>query len=253
MFNRRDIIYLYDGSFEGLLTAVFESFSFHEIPMNILVNSNVQETLDMNYYYVNTDTEKAYRVQKSITQKISRYTMHNIFFTYLSTCSDKEMKILAYIHRCFKYGKSVNSRINDKYVGAVCDAALSVGNEAHKLKGFIRFLELSNGVYYGKISPKARILPALILHFKERFNSMPFIIHDLTHEECLVYNGKSAEIYKTDTIPKLDISDNEEHYKALWREFYNTVAIKERHNPKCQMNNMPKRYWQHLTEMELVN
>ncbi len=250
MFNRRDIVYLYDGSLDGLLTAVFESFSFHEIPADILINSNVQESLDVNYYYVNTDTDKAYRVQNAISQKISKRSMHNVFFTYLSAVPDKEMIILAYIHRCFEFGKSVNSRINDKYVGAVLDASLSVTNEAHNFKGFIRFLELSNGVYYSKISPKARVLPALILHFKERFNSMPFMIHDIVHKECLVYNGTEAVIYQTDIIPDVTVSDNEEQYKRLWREFYETVEIKSRHNPKCRMTHMPKRYWQHLTEME---
>ena len=34
---------------------------------------------------------------------------------------------------------------------------------------------------------------------------------------------------------------------------YETIAIKERTNPVCRRNHMPKKYWKHLTEMHLSN
>ena len=38
--------------------------------------------------------------------------------------------------------------------------------------------------------------------------------------------------------------------QALWRRFYQTIAIPARHNPKCRMSHMPKRYWDNLPEMQ---
>ncbi len=38
--------------------------------------------------------------------------------------------------------------------------------------------------------------------------------------------------------------------RRLWRRFYKTIAIEARTNPRCQMSNMPKRYWNLLTEMQ---
>ena len=31
---------------------------------------------------------------------------------------------------------------------------------------------------------------------------------------------------------------------------YQTIAIPARHNPKCRMSHMPKRYWDNLPEMQ---
>lgn len=252
MFNRRDIIYLYDGSFDGLLTAVFISFEQHEIPFGIEVDANIQETLGVTYFRAGTDTEKAMRVEKAIKSKFSSHTMRNIYFTFLSETPDKEMKILAYIHKCFKYGMNVNSHLNDVHVANVQNAALYVVNEAHKLKGFVRFSELEGGILYSEISPVNRVLPCLIYHFKSRYPSMPFMINDLTHSECLVYNGRECVIHETTTVPKLNYTENELANRQLWKEFYKTVEIKQRHNEKCRMTNMPKRYWKHLTEFNSV-
>ncbi len=247
---RRDIIYLYDGTFDGLMTAVFASFEHHEIPLGIEIDGEIQQTIGADYFYAGTDTEKSRRVQSAISGKISAYAMKSIYFTFLSDTAEKEMKILAYIYRCFKYGKGVNSHLNDKYVAAVLDAARSVVNEAHKLKGFIRFAELEGGILYGEISPRSHALPCLASHFTSRYPGRPFVINDLTHGECLVYNGHECGIREAGRVPSLKFTESEMEYRRLWKEFYDTVEIKERHNEKCRMTNMPKRYWKHLTEMD---
>lgn len=44
--------------------------------------------------------------------------------------------------------------------------------------------------------------------------------------------------------------ETEASYRILWKRFYDTVAIKERYNPRCRMTNMPKRYWGTMTEFQ---
>ena len=39
-------------------------------------------------------------------------------------------------------------------------------------------------------------------------------------------------------------------FRRLWRQFYDTVAIEGRYNPRCRMTHMPKRYWAHMTEFQ---
>ena len=39
-------------------------------------------------------------------------------------------------------------------------------------------------------------------------------------------------------------------YRRLWRRFYDTIAIRERENPRCRMTNMPKRFWGTMTEFQ---
>ena len=47
--------------------------------------------------------------------------------------------------------------------------------------------------------------------------------------------------------------DEELYFRALWKHFYDTVAIEARYNPRCRMNFMPKRYWNQLPEMDESN
>ena len=245
MPDRRNMIYIYDGSFDGLLTSVFTSFEQREIPLGIEPDGCIQQTLGASYFYIASDAQKSHRVQNAVRNKISK----NIYFSFLSSSPEKEMKILAYVHRCFKYGRDVNSHLNDKYVAAVLDAARRVVNEAHKIKGFIRFSETKNGILYGEITPENNVLPCLASHFANRYSGIPFIINDLRRHECLVYNGRECAICRTSSAPSISLAENELEYRRLWKEFYDTVEIKERHNEKCRMSNMPKRYWRHLTEM----
>ena len=38
--------------------------------------------------------------------------------------------------------------------------------------------------------------------------------------------------------------------RRLWKRFYDTIEIRERHNPRKQMSSMPKRYWETMTEFQ---
>ena len=41
----------------------------------------------------------------------------------------------------------------------------------------------------------------------------------------------------------------EAQYQELWRRYYDTIAIRERLNPKCRMTHCAKRFWNHMLEM----
>lgn len=56
-----DVIYLYDGSFEGLLCCVHESVYTHELPVDIQPEEAAQPTL-FRQKYIAADEEKAARV-----------------------------------------------------------------------------------------------------------------------------------------------------------------------------------------------
>lgn len=47
----------------------------------------------------------------------------------------------------------------------------------------------------------------------------------------------------------MPLPDREEQdFRDLWRVYYNTIEVPGRHNPKCRMSHMPKRYWKYMTE-----
>ena len=44
------------------------------------------------------------------------------------------------------------------------------------------------------------------------------------------------------------MTEEEQKYQQLWKLFFKTIAIQERKNARCQMQFMPKKYWQDLIE-----
>lgn len=44
--------------------------------------------------------------------------------------------------------------------------------------------------------------------------------------------------------------DAEAAYRRLWKRFYDTIAIRERYNPRCRRTQMPMRYWNTMTEFQ---
>ena len=51
------------------------------------------------------------------------------------------------------------------------------------------------------------------------------------------------------TLMQKELSECEEDVLELWKNFYKTIAIKERTNERCRMNFMPKKYWKYIIEM----
>lgn len=120
-------------------------------------------------------------------------------------------------------------------------------NEAHLLLGFTRFSDCG-GALVARIGPKNCVLPLLAPHFCARFPEEHFMIYDTTHGMALVYRPHDAAVVPLDALEVPAPGPQELDYRRLWRAFYTTIEVPGRHNPKCRMGHMPKRYWSFMTE-----
>jgi probable DNA metabolism protein len=120
--------------------------------------------------------------------------------------------------------------------------------ECHRFNGFIRFNYIDEKFLYSSIEPDNDILELIGDHFKDRFSKEYFIIHDISREKALIYNGISYEIILMDkiTYEKLKLHDDE--YTNLWKAYFKSTTIEERKNFRLQCRMMPKRYWKHILE-----
>ena len=92
------------------------------------------------------------------------------------------------------------------------------------------------------------ILEPLGHHFMRRLPTQDFIIHDKNRNLCFLYHNDRYESVDGNNFVMPDISSEEKQYQDLWRAFFDTISIKERKNPRCQMQFMPKKYWKDLIE-----
>lgn len=249
MSDRRDVIYLYDGSFAGLLCSIFESYANRELPADIIEKQNVQEDFVYTYFTVPTAEEKSERVADGICQKICPEALECLYYLYLSDRKYKGRIALDYVRAGFRFGKDVNLHRTVDCVEAVLEAERRVRNEAHLFKEFIRFAELEGGIYYSEIEPACHVLPLIAPHFVKRFPQMPWIIHDSRRKLCMVYNGTGCCLMPTETLPRLHYTKEERESRKLWKNFYDTIEIRQRRNERCRMNHMPKRFWRNMPEL----
>ena len=59
--------------------------------------------------------------------------------------------------------------------------------------------------------------------------------------------GNDSEV-SSENIKLPSTTSSEIAYQELWKLFFKTIAIRERTNSRCQMQFMPKKYWQDLIE-----
>lgn len=246
MSYRTDIVYVYDGSFEGFLSCVHESYYQRELPSMIFSFDKVQETLYQRKE-IETDTQKAQKVEYSIRARISSGALHLLRCTYLSHIDERELAMLQFLRMGYQLGPKVVDMLSHDVVRKVTKAAQNMQSEAHFYREFLRFSEY-NGALVAIIEPKNFVLPITAPHFCDRFPSEQFLIYDKTHKCAFVYEKGVRSLIPLETLDLPEADAEEKMYRQLWKTFYNTIAIEGRINPKLRMNNMPKRYWAQMTE-----
>ncbi len=239
------MIWHYDGSFEGFLSSVVYSYTHHKIPDTIQAEHPVQ-TLFETPLFIPTNTQEGKRLFDAIHQKLGREILERIYHGYLCDELPTERDLLLYIRMGFK-NKNLLRDLSHPTVYAVEQYQKRLLSQRHRMLGFLRFEELHDGVLYAKMTPSCNVLPLLGTHFAKRFGNEHFIIHDLKRKTALIYQHNEAHIHHVAEFEQPKSAQNEAHFQSLWHSFFNTIAIKERHNPKLQRQWVPLRYrkWMH--------
>lgn len=235
-------VYLYDSKYSSLIALIIELIRNKIVPFNIKTKDNYEINLLDETIYLDVDINNL-----TCFYKLPKMVIRDVYYLFLSDHKDKELLIYEFIKNAFKYREKVYEYRNIDAVNETIKVARYVGSEAHKYKGFVRFKSVSGKFYYAEIEPNNNIIGILVHHFKARLNE-PWIIHDLKRKIYAFYDLKKV-FYIRDDID-LEIDTKDETYEDLWKTFFKTIAIKERKNPRCQMNFVPKRYWNHMLEME---
>ena len=249
-------IYCCEHEWEAMLTCIYDAWSSGRGQKNIklALEPIEQYTLFDEYIHVVSDSAKANKLIDAICSKISQG-----FYSRLAYCSMScEKDVLDVIFRVlllgFAYGPQCIDMMQYAAVMRFNEIYKRYGNEAHSFREFIRFHEIGGHVYTAHIEPKSRVVIPLGYDFADRMPSENFLIVDDIHMEAVVH-PKDSECYvrrlNADELEALKQTEavNDE-YTDLWQVFFDSIAIKQRINPKCQMNLFPK--WKRKHAVEFV-
>ncbi len=244
--DTQDVFYIYDGSFDGLLSVIYTAVYSRITPCGICIYKGMQFSLNARYVEVYTNKNRARRVYDAIFRKIGSLGLKRLYYVFLSSSPDKEIIIYNYMMLGFKNGSITNSALSDDTVARVYSLAENVSRETEKFRQFTRFSVMQWGVQYAKIAPNNNILPVLTPFFVNRLKIIPFVIHDVTHNICAVYDTKEWHVSSSDGLVPPEKGKDEVEIEKLWKAFFDAISIKERENTKLQKQNMPSRYFKNV-------
>ena len=252
---RREVAMVFDGSFDGFLCVIYDFYYAGIAPISIELSDEYQQTLDGEVHRTATVEAHARRVQQGIREKISDDALVYLGWAFLcETHADvKFMALFQYILMGFKRGAAVDDHLQHDAVHLTHKMARAVTREAHLLTGFARFARTEpHGVFYCEISPKNNVLPLLVEHFTSRMLGQAWVIHDKKRNEAAVFDGRDyvMVLVPQDTKPP-QFSEGEAEIEAMWVEFFHTIAIKERENPKLQRNMLPLHFRKNMVEFKI--
>ena len=256
-------VYVFDGTMDGLLTAVFDAYALKEQPEELLKSGDALPLFCDHTYQVTTDEEKAQRVWTGLEKKLEREALKLISVSWLSELPELSTPLFHYIYKVFQQG-DISRNFADPDVLSVTNIARKVLHEQLRMKQFIRFQKAKDGTYLAVVSPDHNVLPIITDHFSDRFNDQPWLIYDAHRHYGFYYDGHAAPIRITFenefAIPfslengKLNediLSSDDQLLQDLWRTYFKAICIKERMNPRKQLKDMPRRYWKYMTEKQL--
>lgn len=237
---------LYDGSFAGFLSCVGESFHHKEYPFYFLPPGTEQISL-YPIREVPTDQALAKEVYQALETQVSANFRRLMTYSFLTCLPQRERNMFDLIYLAFH--RAIPQDLTDDRILILTRAIRHLTHEADQYKGFLRFADYG-GVLVGQITPKNRVLPLLRPHFCQRLSNEAFLIHDKTHKEGLFYAHRKWKLRPIENLDLAQPDQAEAQCQALWRQFYRTIAIPARENPKLRMTHLPKRFWSDMTEFQ---
>ena len=218
--------FIYDGTLEGMLCAIFETYRRKTVPSEIATMENLQLRLGQKASTVPTSPAIALRVKNGLIR------------TCGGTTYDMREK------------RNVLGQLAHPCVEPFIALQRFVMNERHYLMQFLRFREMQGGVWLATCNPKANVVPILMDWFAERFNTQPFIIFDETHNLAGVSKQGAWTLVKSDALSLPGETADEALMADAWKRFYDAVAIDDRYNPELRRSFMPKHFWKNIIELQ---
>jgi probable DNA metabolism protein len=252
------IIFHYDKTFEGLLTAVFDAYNRRTFPDKLLGLEELEPLFVDESYTVITQTDKSERVWQGLGKKVQQITRNMLTYVWLSELPGSDELMFRYIRKSFDSKQSIELNFTDDDVLEMRNMARKVDKERMRLIELVRFQKAADDIFFAPVSPDHNSLPLTLEHFKDRFSDQKWIIYDTRRNYGFYYDLKTVTemtLDSTDLFPegKLDekmMAEDEKLYQDLWRGYFKSMTIKERINLKLQRQHLPKRYWKYLTEKQ---
>ena len=249
------IVFCYDGTFEGLLSCLFDAYTMKCFPAGLLGPWDVPPLHASRVHQVATAEEKSGRVLAGLCKRLSASAMHMLLLGWLAEEPGIDLVMFRFMRKVFDGACGQEHNLADDNVLALTKLARQVSHEAHLMQGFVRFQKTAQGVYAAVIGPRYHVLPLIVAHFVERFADQHWLIYDEVRGQGVYFEeGRlqeatlDARLVQEGGLASHLLAEGEGLFEQAWRGYCTATVIKERLNPRLQRRCMPTRYWRYMTE-----
>ena len=238
------MIYFYDGTAECFLTAFLAAYADENA---LLTSVNAQLVLGQQTVFVQPNAEKAEKCRRRLLS-FDPDCMKDLDLLLRSGEPQKDMIAFRYFKLIAREKAPVRKMLSEGDVIAAVECVRRVTYEVHRFHGFLRFMESASGALYAPFSPDHDICDLLLPHFRARLSKFSFVIHDVKRKKAAVYDGEhsfTAPLQKAEIL----LSADEQDWRALGKNYYESVNIPSRERLKQMRGYMPVRYWKFLSEL----
>lgn len=252
------VIFIFDGSFEGLLTSIFEYYERKPGKIQLVSIRDYHPVLLEDTLEIISDEVKSKRVWNGLKKRLSPDWQQRFYKSYLSENAETFQHLFDFACYAFDSKENIEQNFGHPSVMAISKMDRSVNRERHRMKAFIRFQETADGIFYAPVEPDYNVLPLIISFFKNRYADQKWIIYDLKRHYGLYYDLNKVEAIKLEYLPEIKsaapqkdlLHDKEGLYALLWNDYFKSTNIPARKNMKLHIQHVPKRYWKFLTEKQ---
>ncbi len=246
--------YTYDGSYEGLLSVIFETYRLGQPADSISEEGVAQPQLFSSPLHVVANPAHAKRVLRGVAKRTNPDVIRIMYHCFLSEQPDIEMLLYRFVRLAMASEESVLENFRETVVLRLHRIERQIHREVHRMHAFVRFQETHDGLYAALITPDFNVLPLLGTHFKARYPAFRWLIYDTRRRYGLYYENHATRFITLDASPQqlseALLTAAETDYQELWQTYFTSVDIPERRNMKLHLQHVPRRYWKYLVEKQ---
>lgn len=252
------LVFRYDRSFDGLLSALFDAYSLRAFPDDLIGRDEPEPLFTQRVHEVVTDESHAVRVWRGLERRLTAHARSMLVYAWHGEQEKADLLMLRCLRRIFDEGGATLADHSDPDMKALHRLALKVSHEREHLKQFVRLQKAADGTYFAAVTPEHNALPLALGYFTDRFADQRWLLYDRRRDFGFYYDGQSARRVTleddrgmiADKLADEWLAEDERRFQLLWKNYFQALAIPQRINPRQQRRMMPRRYWKHLTEMD---
>ena len=243
-----EMIYTYDGSFEGFLCCIFDSYANKEV-LTAITDDEDSAPILFPVRAIQTDSGHAGRVLRKL-HKLSPYGEELVRRGFLTCMEDREIRLYRLVVKLLREGPGFLRNFSDETLSSGSDSRPAPQRRGPPVEGLCPLLRAGRRPGQRDRAEKpgpapfcgATSAPAI------KTRNFSFMTAPTTRRCFTPPARRSSARWRTFRWRRR--MKRRPHYRLLWKRFYDTIAIRERENPKLRMTHMPKRYWGTMTEFQ---